>query len=1040
MRQLLAVFLLCLPALLPARPVSRQQAQAIAEQLMRQKGMAAPTPSPVFRAPRAGQQDTTAYFYVFNATDENGFVIVSGDDRTPQLLGYSSSGKMDANALPGDIRSFLQGYADAIRHLDGTPQATALHAPVLRSEKTTHPVSPLLTTTWDQGSPFNEACPTIEGDHAVTGCVATAMAQAMNFYKWPAQTAAAIPSYTSSQAGTVTGVAVGTAIDWDNMADSYSASATNAQKQAVANLMRYAGTAVEMDYSLSSSGAYSSDIAPALKTYFDYSCRSIDRSDYELAAFERTLYDEVAAGRPVIFSGNSTGGGHCFIIDGYDGDGLFHVNWGWGGISDGFFLLSVLNPDNTDGIGASTTSDGYSMEQAAVVGITPSASSPQPATALGMTVNNLAVDNSSHLVTFDIWNLTGETHTFDAAIATIGDDGAPETVVRELFTGQQYANYYGIPSLSASLSQPELAPGTYRMAVVSRVSGTGEWAWAPSAMFLLTIDDTGKVTLEASSSTVNLAVKKWNFPGSKTANTTQPVNITINNSGMEYYGTVYLFVSKTSSKGNYRSSTGLTAKANALTTIQMSFTPTASGDYRVWLCGDSKGSQVIGSTNVTIDAGSSTANLSLAGSSIDNSNGTNVYGKALSGTITVKNNDTSAFSGQLVLFLFDRTGSSINYLQPSLTIAAGQTASFDFRFDGLATGEPYSIGLYRYNNGYTTIGDFPWYQLRAGIVTYKSDGTSTAGAPSSSYTVPADVAAIDFTDVEGTVTLVNASNANPNALYFFATNTMAARQLSQAGGNVVVGSNAESLTLTDGYDFFSPQSFTATTATYTRQPAIGTGGTGGWQTLCLPFEASGITVDGQAQHWFTSATDGGKDLWVMEFTEINGSTVVFGYNKEPVIKASTPYIIAVPDDHWGAQYSLVGKTLSFNGTHATVEATGSVKPIAGSSVYNFVGTPAAATVTNAYTINDDGTAFILNNPAAAKPFSAYFKPRSAEETGSAKLSIGIEGDDNGASTGIVSIIPQKEEDGTPAYNLSGQRVEKSFKGIVIRNGKKFLNK
>ena len=207
-------------------------------------------------------------------------------------------------------------------------------------------ISPLIKSKWDQGAPYNNECPEIRGQHCFTGCVATSMAQVLNYFKYP--------EFGSGTAS----VSVGTerytidfserAFDWDNMLDNYvSGTYNDSQASAVAYLMKACGFSVDMAYGLEASGASSQNIANAFVKYFNYdpSVTFEARLSYSGSEWDEKIYNSLKAGSPVIYNGNDLSVGHSFICDGYDGNGYYHINWGWGGMSDGYFLLNALNPE-----------------------------------------------------------------------------------------------------------------------------------------------------------------------------------------------------------------------------------------------------------------------------------------------------------------------------------------------------------------------------------------------------------------------------------------------------------------------------------------------------------------------------------------------------------------------------------------------------------------------------------------------------------------------------------------------------------------------
>lgn len=245
-------------------------------------------------------------------------------------------------------------------------------------------VSPLLTTEWGQDEPYNLQCPkyfTNNGeDHPCkAGCVAVAMAQVMNYYRYPMMTQARIVGYKNpvvwmSYKGeygvptehtvTLKAIPQHAFLDWEQMCDKYSGGESTGQRLAVANLMLYAGESVVMKYDRSSS-ADPRSIAKAMKETFGYasSTRYVARAGYSDADWESLLYHELASGRPIIYGGlKSGGGGHSFIIDGYR-DGLYHVNWGGEGYNNGYYPLNQMDPEGGD--------DGYNFEQDAIVGLSP---------------------------------------------------------------------------------------------------------------------------------------------------------------------------------------------------------------------------------------------------------------------------------------------------------------------------------------------------------------------------------------------------------------------------------------------------------------------------------------------------------------------------------------------------------------------------------------------------------------------------------------------------------------------------------------------
>lgn len=364
-----------------AEQVSRQQALQKAKQFMpgKQFGEAR-------GFARAGSPTDQEPFYIFNAEGKNGFVVVSGDDRTEPILGYSDQGEISMENMPENLKYWLECYEVQMKTLN---QAKSAGSRGVIQSASRAAVAPLIQTKWDQFEPYNLMCP--DGSYkdfdesgynaanrCATGCVATAMAQVMYYHQWP-KSCGAIDQYSIGyyddkwnfiETHRVKGLPA-TIFKWDKMKTVYGKNETGEATDAVAELMRYCGQAVSMDYGLSMNGGSSAYVSAwDMVTNFNYSkkAKGVYRMFYSVADWEDLIYQELANGRPVLYGGSSATGGHQFICDGYDGNGLFHFNWGWSGGSDGFFVLSLANPQEL-GSGGGTNTDGFSYLQDAIIGL-----------------------------------------------------------------------------------------------------------------------------------------------------------------------------------------------------------------------------------------------------------------------------------------------------------------------------------------------------------------------------------------------------------------------------------------------------------------------------------------------------------------------------------------------------------------------------------------------------------------------------------------------------------------------------------------------
>ena len=277
-----------------------------------------------------------ADYYVFNASDNKAFVIIAGDDRVGDVIGYGE-GPIDMNDIPCGMQWLLNDFKKQMEYLYATPTAQVIRQ--TRSETT---VMPLLSCLWSQSEPYYNQCPLYQGERSVTGCIATAMAQVMSYWKYPDQLPA-LSGYTTRSLRINVSSLPSTHLDWDNMIDSYISDYTSQQADAVAKLMRYCGQSSRMDYSPNGSGAYVYQQFQGMSSFgYGTHASMLQRSNYSLEEWEALVLEDLTAGRPVLYSGTDPmAGGHAFVVDGYY-DGLFHLNWGWAGTGNGYFRLNGL--------------------------------------------------------------------------------------------------------------------------------------------------------------------------------------------------------------------------------------------------------------------------------------------------------------------------------------------------------------------------------------------------------------------------------------------------------------------------------------------------------------------------------------------------------------------------------------------------------------------------------------------------------------------------------------------------------------------------
>ena len=338
-----------------ANPVSLSQAKYVGQQFVQAN----------FELSRQSDDLTLVYtgtssrgeacFYVFNVGD-NGHVMISADDYFRPILGYSKEGVFPVDNMPDGLRYILNAIIDsrAGRTGVGSPQVAAEWQLVTNTGRMISRYGNragtfLLSTKWNQDSPYNLFCPEYPGGpggRCYAGCVATAMSQIMKYWNHPLQGVGSV-TYTSSGPGYPTFPNLSanfgeTTYDWDNMPVSLTNSSPQEQKEAVATLMYHCGVSVHMKYAPDGSGANSQDVPGAISNYFKYTNQSVrrDRGNFSYADWFKMLKEQIDMGWPVYYSGCDAGtptpGCHAFVCDGYDDAGLMHWNFGWSGSGDNF--------------------------------------------------------------------------------------------------------------------------------------------------------------------------------------------------------------------------------------------------------------------------------------------------------------------------------------------------------------------------------------------------------------------------------------------------------------------------------------------------------------------------------------------------------------------------------------------------------------------------------------------------------------------------------------------------------------------------------
>ena len=979
-----------------AEPVGKQAALYTAQSYMLAKGKVINSVQKPFKAARNAASQATgadeAYYYVFNAGGDNGYVIVSGDDRTEPILGYVDHGSFDPENIPENMRSWLQLYADQIKYIvdnDIKPDDPRLKKRN-KVQGTKHSVGELLTTRWNQGQPYNILCPNYYTDkdndehrYPATGCTATAMAQVLYFYKYPEKTKAIIPAHSNTytlQDGTRKTVSVkaiprNTIIDWDNMRNTYSWNGednANAQDTAVAQLMLMCGQSVKMGWGPSSGANFDAEV---FIKYFGYdnSAHREYRNDYSIDDWFDMIYKDIAEGYPVCFAGFSSGGGHAFVLDGFDGENLFHVNWGWGGGSNGWFLVGILNPGDTSGIGASSSSDGYSMGQYALFNLRlPDSNNADTY----LYIKDVSVTGTSIKATFE--NRTGASGSFHSGIVKLEDDGSYSLV----------GSHQLISSMAAGASQTKTftvkgrltKEGTYKLSPASKPARGQEWRPKfnlRNHYIEAVVDSEGNLTLTPVdiSNGNSISIDTIVFPGTRIAGQEQEVKVTYRNHGDEYFKEVRFFASQTQEKIYTECRAPVAVRKGETVDVSYYFTPEETGTYNLWFCTEGNGSGQVGTGTMEVveEKDAEKADLTVNSYTISNAVSGVLYGKHMVGKASIKNNKSVDFHGRIRIQWWNQPGSSGSAWGGSsqtfeLDIMAGKIATVEFSFEGLSENNKYYLAASYVNQSGSLknggVWDLGGWEMKSGVALWKNDGTLTGKAYATSLSTATNICGV-YADCSKKITRMTPNRNNPNVIYAFGANMEVAEKLDTS--NVVHGNYSECIKLVNAHPYIIPVSFDAEKATYTYTFDETENGTK-WHAFTMPFEVDSIFVDSIA----VALDDSLNHFWIYEYAaQGNNGEIIFAPAK--VLRGSTPYIIA-------ADTTMAGRSIVFQSIDVPFFKTGSDKMVVTTPEYKFHGNTYAPRLKDCYILNAEGTAFEYTTTATTLTAQAsYFTTTLPEE-------------------------------------------------------------
>jgi len=696
---------------------------------------------------RSASANENIYYYIFNVGN-NGFVIVSGNDATKSILGYSSESAFSVNNIPANLQSWIDFYKSEIKYaIDAGLRSSVLDSTTTSALSSTDSVKPLLgNIKWDQDNPYNYLCPYNKntGEHAETGCIATAMAQIMKYYNWPVTGTGSNKDKTAYY-GTLSVTFNKTKYNWSHMLDSYELTTTGVQDTAVATLMYHCGVAANMDYNIAENGgssAYLQDVGNALINNFGYSSNAqlYERNYFNSPQWDSLIKTELKAGRPIIYTGSTESISHAFLCDGYDTNDLFHINWGWGGYYNGYFELSALDYSSS---GANKTIDGFSQSQTILAGIQKSGTTLSVNYQLGIYKDGMASlapffpVSIKDSVSFGVLNTGLNSFTGKFGIGLF-KNGVYQSLLAAV-SSNALPNYYGYfddNKLSFNISLNGLYDGSYQLYAVYMPADSSSWSIIKGTNnlnnYLNVVINNGTVTISGPVNTPDLSLTQpLVLSGKAYNNRTAKFNLVVKNAGTEFYSNlgIYIYSPSDTSAHQYVDYGTVCIPADATDSFTIDGNIScAAGNYYAVAVYDTTNSfstdafSPIGPANynpivINILAEPATPVLKLNGK-ITLSCDTIVYRNEI---FTLNANITNTggyFDSELVAFVFPPTGgASVSYLDPkTVYIDQGETQFVTLTGSLSIDSGSYIIGLcYKDSDSYEYISpkdsDFLYLKL-----------------------------------------------------------------------------------------------------------------------------------------------------------------------------------------------------------------------------------------------------------------------------------------------------------------------------------------
>ena len=944
----MGIFCLCMAA----NPISPKKVLSKARQIAGTQ--LAIEPSDIRIAYKTVRTSGEPSLYVVNMGHGKGFIVLSGDDSTDELIGYNDQGDFDASQMPDNMRAWLDMWTAQLDEELSTSTAAVQRAARVKAinNHSTAVIEPLITSRWGQWEPFNKRCPIINGVQCPTGCVATAMAQLMLYHGYPSGVTT-IPSYVTNTTKVTMPELPPTSFAWDLMPTEITETTSQESIDEIAKLMLYCGQAVNMEYMETGSGSYSSIIPERLIKYFGFpnTMHYVYRESYDEAGWEDLLISELQRNQPILYSAQTNiDQRHTFICDGYDGKGFFHINWGWAGAANGYYRLPSAHAKG-EGLNPNVKNYHLSMNQAAVIGIKTEGTDDFTAPA-----EELWVYSRPSLKNGRFYTRANTTSPF-TGITLI------QSVTNTLTTQKAFFHAYGLYDDNSTLVTT-LKPTSN----TSTFTANGKKDLELSSVSLSGIEN-GHYTLKAIYKDKNAA--PWQPMGgtdknyidvviSDTELTLTPVpkadfsvnaiwmdqsflNIDFDNNDEVFFGTIYLRKYNT--------------KTKVVTEIchdNLSADPQSHSHFELFIPEDQSLNLSKDKYYLSVDYYDTQYFYTNEKAAKDNlrkqvvienlsEDGQAIVGDRVMGLLTVHNEGSTGYNGVVKLTLGDDLDNISKIWSDTLDIASGDSIVIPFEYLMSDTLRQYCLRTIHQTGTYSWSCDSTdMLRLSKGAIYWTRTGELKVRSAAPKFQVPEEALAI----ILGNAYVSNVTpNSNPNTIYILSNklptglkSTNYVRSSYEGNNLIYEGPN---LKLTDGYDYLIPRETIFTgDVIYTRN--LPDSSSLAWSTLSLPFKPSTIMADEENLTLRQNDTDEENHLRILEITGVKDTIVTTSY--ATVVEAHTPYLMAYDT-------LLVGKTLRFEAQDCTIAPTLSQDYRTTAGNYTLQGTHARDSVLNCYTLD-----------------------------------------------------------------------------------------